>query len=251
MLTDSQAGFSFLGFEIRQYPVSKYNATRGFKTLIKPGREASKRHYPQLYDIIRNNKAARQANLIGLLNPVITGWSKYYSAVVSTAAFQRLDNLLYLRLARWARYRHPHKGRRWIARKYWRIEDGAGWRFATREGLALNQHSAVPIVRHCKVKETASPFNGNWRYWATRRGAYPGIPRRVAALLQWQRGRCMHCGLFFMPEAFLEVHHRNQQRRDNSYRNLAAVHRHCHDQIHGSRRDRARWGGTYDKSPPS
>lgn len=92
---------------------------------------------------------------------MIVGWSRYYSAVVSTAVFQRLDHLLYLRLACWARFRHPHKGRRWIARKYWRVEEGLGWRFGPKEGKLLAQHSAVPIVRHSKVKGAASPFDGN------------------------------------------------------------------------------------------
>ena len=182
---------------------------------------------------------------------MIAGWSKYYSAVVSKAVFHYLDHVLYLRLACWARYRHPHKGRRWIAHKYWRLEEGMGWRFGTKDGAILNQHSAVPIVRHRKVKGMASPFNGDWRYWAMRRGSYPGIPHRVATLLHWQRGRCGYCGLVFLPEAFLEVHHRNQERGDNSYRNLVAVHRHCHDQIHGGRRDRSQWDGTYDKSRPA
>jgi RNA-directed DNA polymerase len=95
------------------------------------------------------------------------------------------------------------------------------------------------IVRHCKVKGTASPFNGDWPYWATRRGNYPGIPHRVALLLRTQQGRCGYCGLVFLPEAFLEVHHRNQQRNDTSLRNLVAVHRHCHDQLHGGRRDQS------------
>jgi RNA-directed DNA polymerase len=246
-----KAGFDFLGFEIRQYPVSKYNAARGVKTLIKPSRDAIKRHYAHLCRIIEHNKAARQENLIGLLNPVIAGWSNYYSAVVSKAVFQRLDHLLYKKLAHWARYRHPRKPRRWVVRKYRRIDEGQGWVFATKEGLALNQHSAVPIVRHCKVKATASPFNGDWQYWATRRGTYPGIPRRVATLLKRQQGRCDHCGLSFLPEALLEVHHRDQHPRTNEYRNLAAVHRHCHDQIHGERRGHSGTGGTHDKSPIS
>jgi RNA-directed DNA polymerase len=246
-----KAGFDFLGFEVRQYPVSRYNATRGFKTLIKPSQPAIKRHYTQLCTILRNNQAARQDHLIEQLNPVIVGWSRYYSAVVSKAVFQRLDNLLYLRLARWARCRHPHKGRRWIARKYWRFAEGLGWHFGPKNGKLLAQHAAVPIVRHPKVKGTASPFDGNWRYWAARRGRYPGIPPRVARLLRHQHGRCGYCGLVFLPEAFLEVHHRNHQRGDNSERNLVAVHRHCHDQIHGGRRDRSQWDGTYDKSRPA
>ena len=246
-----KAGFTFLGFEIRQYPVSRHNAKGGCKTLIKPSREASKRHYTQLCAIIRNHQAARQEHLIGQLNPVIAGWSKYYSAVVSKAVFQRLDHLLYLRLARWARFRHPHQGRRWSAHKYWRIDEGKGWCFGTNEGMRLNHHSAVPIVRHCKVRGTASPFNGDWRYWATRRGNYPGIPRRVAILLRGQHGRCGQGGLVFLPETFLEIHHRNQQRGDNSYRTLVTVHRHCHDQLHGGRRDQSQWDGTYDKSRPA
>src|SRR5262245_18755837 len=77
-----QAGFNFLGFEIRQHPVSRYNAKRGFKTLITPSQEAMKRHDAQLRTIIVEHKAARQAPLIGRLNPVIAGWRHYYSAVV-------------------------------------------------------------------------------------------------------------------------------------------------------------------------
>jgi RNA-directed DNA polymerase len=246
-----KAGFDFLGFEVRQYPVSRYNAKRGYKTLIKPSRPAVKRHYTQLCAIIGKHQAARQDHLIEQLNPVIVGWSRYYSAVVSKAVFQRLDNLLYLRLARWARFRHPHKGRRWIARKYWRFAEGLGWRFGPKDGKLLAQHSAVPIMRHSKVQGTASPFAGNWRYWAARRGRYPGSTPRVATLLRNQHSRCGQCGLVFLPEAFLEVHHRNQQRGDNSTRNLVAVHRHCHDQIHGGRRDRSQGNGTYDKSRPA
>jgi RNA-directed DNA polymerase len=104
-----KAGFDFLGFEIRQYPVSRHNAAGGFKTLIKPSRDAIKRHYAHLCEIIRNNRAARQDNLIGQLNPVITGWSKYYRAVVSKAVFQRLDNgsAIHVRLSQDSCYSRP------------------------------------------------------------------------------------------------------------------------------------------------
>lgn len=244
-----QVGFNFLGFEIRQHPVSRYNAKRGFKTLIKPSQEAIKRHDAQLRTIIVENKAARQATLIGRLNPVIAGWSHYYSAVVSKAAFQRLDNRLYVKLARWARYRHPRKSRHWVAQRYWRTDQGHGWVFTTQDGLALNRHAEVPIVRHCQVRDIASPFNGDWRYWAARQGHYPGIPRRVAVLLKRQGGRCHHCELFFTPQTVLEVHHVNRDHRNNAYSNLAAVHRHCHDQIHGGRHEHSSKQGTHDRSP--
>lgn len=63
---EGEAGFNFLGFEVRQYLASKYNTSRGrgFKTLIKPSKEAVKRHWAKLSEMISHNKAAKQANLI-------------------------------------------------------------------------------------------------------------------------------------------------------------------------------------------
>jgi RNA-directed DNA polymerase len=160
---DGKAGFTFLGFDIRQYSVSKYNTVQGggFKTLIKPSKDAIKRHYQQLAETINRNKAARQENLIGLLNPIIAGWSNYYRAVVSKEVFQALDHKLYNRLMKWARFRHPRKSRHWITDRYWEVNRGKGWVFAAHNGLALNQHASVPIVRHAKVRNSASPYDGN------------------------------------------------------------------------------------------
>ena len=246
-----EAGFHFLGFQVRQYPVSRYNTVqgRGFKTLIKPSKEAIQRHYRQLAETISQNKAARQENLIGLLNPVIAGWSHYYRAVVSTEVFQALDHKLYNRLVRWARFRHPRKAWHWITHRYWGIDQGKGWVFAAPNGLTLNQHGNVPIARHAKVKGNASPYDGNWSYWAARRGSYPGVSNRMAKLLKTQQGRCQACGLVFMPEMLVEIHHLDGDHSNNRYYNLTAVHRHCHDQIHGGHHELSQQLGTHDKSP--
>jgi RNA-directed DNA polymerase len=246
-----EAGFNFLGFQVRQYPASKYNTSRGrgFKTLITPSKAAVKRHWATLSELISQNKAAKQANLIGVLNPVIAGWANSYRAVVSAKTFQRLDHRLYEKLRRWAFFRHPRKGRRWVIQRYWDTPPGKSWDFRDRDGPPLNQHGRVPIVRHVKVRGQASPYDGNWRYWAARRGHYPGVPRRLAALLKKQEGRCKACRLFFKPEDLIEIHHLDGHRSDNRYINLAAVHRHCHDQIHAGLHELSTRLGTHDKSP--
>ena len=71
-------GFNFLGFNIRQYPVGKYQSgkdgrgnTLGYKTLIKPNEENINRHYAQLAEVIRKYNTAPQAALILKINPVI------------------------------------------------------------------------------------------------------------------------------------------------------------------------------------
>jgi RNA-directed DNA polymerase len=247
---EGEAGFHFLGFQIRQYQASQYNTAqgRGFKTLIKPSPEAIKRHYRQLADVISRHKAARQENLIGLLNPIIAGWGNYYRAVVSKDIFHQLDHKVFNRLVRWARFRHPKKSWHWITHRYWRIHPGEGWVFAADHGLALNQHASIPIVRHVKVRNSTSPYDGNWSYWAMRRGRYPGIANRMAKLLQRQHGRCTACGLVFTPEALIETHHLDGNRSNNRYSNLTAVHRHCHDQIHGGHHELSQRLGTHDKS---
>ena len=93
---EGEAGFSFLGFQVRQSRASKYNTARGrgFKTLIRPSKEAVQRHWTTLSALISQHKAAKQANLIGILNPIIAGWANYYSAVVSTRTFHLLDHRL-------------------------------------------------------------------------------------------------------------------------------------------------------------
>jgi RNA-directed DNA polymerase len=120
--------------------------------------------------------------------------------------------------------------------------------FAANNGLALNQHTSVPIVRHVKVKGSASPYDGQWGYWAARRGNYPGVSNRLAKLLKMQQGRCEACGLVFMPDALVEIHHLDGNHNNNQYINLRAVHRHCHDQIHGGHHELSQQLGTHDKS---
>jgi RNA-directed DNA polymerase len=248
---EGEAGFNFLGFNVRQHHASKYNTSRGrgFKTLIRPSPEAVKRHWATLSEQISQNKAAKQANLIGVLNPIIAGWANYYSAVVSTKTFHLLDHRLYEKRRRWAFFRHPRKGRRWAVRRYWDTTPGKSWDFRERNGPTLNQHTHVSIGRHVKVQGKASLYDGNWSYWAARRGKYPGVSRRFAALLKKQEGRCEACGLFFKPDDLVELHHLDGKRSDNRDINLAAVHRHCHDQIHGGLHELSKRLGAHDKGP--
>jgi RNA-directed DNA polymerase len=116
---EGEAGFNVLGFQVRHHRASKYNTSRGrgFTTLIRPSKEAVKRHWAKLAEITSQNKAAKQANLIGVLNPIIAGWAHDYRVVFSTTTFHRLDHQLYEKLRRWAFFRHPRKGRRWAVRR--------------------------------------------------------------------------------------------------------------------------------------
>lgn len=78
------AGFDFLGFNIRSYPVGKHHSGKtggknsklfGFKTIIKPNKESIKAHHEAIKAVFKRHKTAPQAALINHLNPIIIGWS--------------------------------------------------------------------------------------------------------------------------------------------------------------------------------
>ena len=120
-----KAGFDFLGFNIRQFKVGKYNSGKlkgellGFKTLIKPSKKSVHNHYYQLAELINNSKSLKQKTLISRLNPVIKGWCNYYSAVISKKVFNYIDKLLQWKLWKWGEKRHRNKGKTWLKNKYY------------------------------------------------------------------------------------------------------------------------------------
>ena len=144
------------------------------------------------------------------MNPIIRGWANYYSTVVSKEIFSKLDLLIFLKLWSWAKKRHHNKGKKWIVRKYWHSYKGDNWVFSTNSdeaGVKLFKHSKTPIVRFTKVKQKASPFDGNLKYWSTRKGESHTLPTRVAKLLKSQKGKCKYCGMFFKEEDEVEIDH--------------------------------------------
>ncbi|MCW6051298.1 group II intron reverse transcriptase/maturase [Lyngbya sp. CCAP 1446/10] len=229
-------GFDFLGFNVRQYEVGKYQSKQGFKTLITPSKKSQKVHYDRISEIVDRHKAAPQEALISRLNPIIRGWSNYFSTVVSKETFSEQDALLYSKLRAWAKHRHPTgKNGHEITSKYWQTDDDRNWVFATKESGKIASrlliHADTPIVRHVKVKGESSPYDENLVYWSSRMGRNPQMPKRVLTLLKAQKGKCTHCELYFRESDVLEVDHiipKSLGGKDE-YKNLQLLHRHCHD----------------------
>ncbi len=242
---DGQAGFDFLGYHIRQFPVGKYKSSiqpstkekLGFKTLITPSKTACKKHQKSIKDVIRKHKYSHQAHLINELNPIIRGWANYYSFsdAQTTGIFAKQDNLVFQKLRAWSRHRTGdwYKARK----KYWTKIGNNNWVFATRQGKAnpLRLLSHIEFgsssTEYVKVKGKDSPFNGNLVYWSTRMGRSPDMPQRKATLLNRQRGVCPWCCLRFREGDILEEDHilaRALGGKDE-YENLQLLHGHCHD----------------------
>jgi RNA-directed DNA polymerase len=230
-----RVGFDFLGFAVRQYRLGSHRSGAlrlGFKTWITPSKASQRRQYAALAALVRRHRQAPQRQLIGTLNPRIRGWANYYATVVSKATFTHPDHRLFGRLLRWARRRHPKKSTRWIVHRYWHTRGANHWVFGEPDGGRLASHARTPIRRHVLVRRDASPYDGNWRYWASRLGRHPELPASKARLLKAQHGRCAWCGrAFTMLGDLLEIDHRRPRSRGGSdtAANRQLLHGHCHD----------------------
>ncbi|KST65166.1 group II intron reverse transcriptase/maturase [Mastigocoleus testarum] len=246
---DEQAGFQFLGFEIRQFKVGKHHSGKttrkkllGFKTIIRPSKEKVKTHYDNLNQWCDKMKAVNAAALIKQLNPIIRGWCNYQSPWHSSKSFSKVKNLMWSRLWRWAKRRHPHKNRKWIANKY--FGGSRQWSFVYRSGensLELLCHTNFPAsVKWVKVEGTRTPYDGDALYWSKRIGdSYQTIDPQKSRLLKKQKGKCAHCGASFKPSDQMEKHHiiKRSKGGNNADKNLLLVHLYCHDQIHSRKVD--------------
>ena len=245
-------GLDFLGFSIRQYPVGKnrtgrngHGTTLGYKTLIKPSKEAIRRQARKLGDIQRACQADSQERLIRQLNPVIRGWSTYYRTVVAKVAFNHCDHAVFNMTRAWARRKHPRKNMYWIKDRYWKTDGTHKWLFRDQHGHTLRNHGDTEIRRHVKVKGNASPYDGNLLYWSQRLRHHPLLNGTLARLLQRQAGKCQWCGLTFRYGDRLEIDHitPRSQGGGEELGNKWALHLHCHDQRHANETDT----GIHDK----
>jgi RNA-directed DNA polymerase len=152
-----QAGFDFLSFTLRQYPLAPARGkaastpmpgrawaapefASGFQTVITPSDEASARHRAVISQRLRQLQTAPQAQLLRELNPLIGGWSAYYSGLVEPAVLGRYDEQLDQQLLQWASLRHPGKTREWLRDRYWPRRGERGRVFATPEGAELRRY---------------------------------------------------------------------------------------------------------------
>ena len=153
VITHINDGFDFLGWNFRKY--------KG-KLLIKPSQKSIKSITQKLKTIVSKAKSWTQDKLIKTLNPVIRGWANYHRHIVAKDTFRKLDSYLWEITWRWGKRRHPNKGHKWIANKYWTSEGTRNWIFQSKETKLL-KFSDTKIRRHLLPKLDANPyFNRNY-----------------------------------------------------------------------------------------
>jgi RNA-directed DNA polymerase len=231
-------GFDFLGWNFRKY---------SDKLLIKPTRKNVKAFYQKISDIISGSLGLTQETLLQLLNPMLRGWAQYHSPVVAKDTFSFVDALIFWRLTRWAKRRHPKKAARWIRKKYWRTAGNRNWVFSatsvTEDGkkipIELYQLAGTPIVRHKKVKGAYNPYDPKWELDSEtlhqeRMLTKMRYRQEWSKLFVSQRGLCALCGFEIDWDTGWHDHHIEYRVNDGPHTlsNRVLLHPDCHRQVH-------------------
>ena len=231
-------GFDFLGWNFRKY--------KG-KLLIKPSKKNVAAFYEKLKKIFGEHLMVRQEDLIRLLNPILRGWAQYHSPVVAKQTFSRVESLLFWRLMRWAKRRHPKKCKKWVRKKYWRSVGDRNWVFAVdfvkKDGdkgvMELYSLAGTAIERHKKIKGEFNPYDPQWEaYGETLRQErmlrHMRYRKEWARLFSDQRGLCALCGYEMDMETGWHDHHIEYRVAGGSdaLGNRVLLHPNCHAQVH-------------------
>lgn len=169
VVTHIDDGFDFLGYNFR-----KYNG----KLLIKPSRKSVKAITEKIGRTMKKAQAWAQDALIKALNPIIRGWTNYHRHNVTAETFKKLDDYIWKVTWRWGKRRHPDKGRKWIAHRYWQPEGNRKWVFQTEENKLL-EFSDTKIRRHTYPKLDANPYLDRKYFQERRDRVKPTTPRET------------------------------------------------------------------------
>ncbi len=234
-------GFDFLGFNLRQY---------NGKLLIKPQKEKVLKFCKELGRTISSCATWTQPNLIQKLKPILLGFANYYRGVVSKKTFSYINHRVTMYLWRWAKRRHPNKGKRWVKNRYFhRIEENE-WTFACQgtDSRGRNKFSSlcnvskIPIIRHVKVTGNYSPDDPELKkYWETRNNKqgkqYWAKGSKYEQVAKNQSFKCPICGGYLFNGEEIETHHIIPVAKGgrNDEENLMHLHALCHKQVHNTK----------------
>jgi RNA-directed DNA polymerase len=239
-----EQGFNFLGFNIRQFSGSCYTFPQKVKVLA---------FLQRIRDWLKQNKHTSQQTVIKYLNPILRGFGNYYRFGSSKQVFGYIDHKVWKMLWRWCLRRHPDKGKRWVMKKYFRTHYRRKWTFAVdaadRRGkkkvLCLYRVKDIPILRHVKIKGTASPDDSTLtKYWKDRLTTYGKTywtkGSKYYEVAENQEWKCTICNEHLFNGEELQTHHiiKVKDGGTDEVDNLVHLHKTCHKQVHGKRTEK-------------
>ncbi|NEO01431.1 MAG: RNA-dependent DNA polymerase [Moorea sp. SIO3I7] len=207
-LTKTTDGFDFLGWNFRVQKNGKFRSV--------PSEENHRNIRKKIKTVVNSSNYGAEVKAEKLA-PIVRGWRNYHKSCDMSGS---RNNLWFMRITANRKFRKEKKVNRYKANK-----------------LCDKAFPAVGYeqFQHNNVKGTKSPYDGDLVYWSGRNSKL--YDNATSEALKKQSHSCGHCGLKFIDEERVHLHHIDGNHDNWKKANLMAVHQSCHQQLHWSQKD--------------
>jgi group II intron reverse transcriptase/maturase len=202
-ITATTDGFDFLGWHFKVQNNGKFRSI--------PSEDNFKAFRKKVKHIVNNSNYGAKTKAEKLA-PLVRGWRQY----------------------------HKYCNMKGSRNSLWHISSRAWKVFNKESNLDRKQVStliqkAFPKVpysqnNHVKVQGTKSPYDGDMVYWSQRKSKL--YTDMTSEALKRQKHSCKSCGLKFIGEERIHLHHADGDHQNWKPKNLVAIHESCHDYLH-------------------
>jgi len=206
-LTATTDGFDFLGWHFKVQKNGKFRST--------PSVENYKAFRKKVKHIVNNSNygATEKAEKLA---PVVRGWRNYHKYCKMDGS---KNSLYFIQKRTYTVFSKETKQNRYSCKS-----------------LLDKAFPKVPFSenKHISVKGNKSPYDGDTTYWSKRNSKlYDGLTSKA---LKKQNHKCAACGLSFMGEEKVHLHHVDGNHENWDKKNLVGIHESCHEYVHMSNR---------------
>ena len=205
-VTATTDGFDFLGWHFKVQSNGKFRCV--------PSIDNHRAFRKKVKSIVNNSNYGANVKAEKLA-PIARGWRNYHK-------FCKMDgsrnSLYHIQLRTYKVFNKETKQNRY-----------------TSKALLDKAFPSVPYSenKHINVKGEKSPYDGDITYWSQRKSKlYDGITSKA---LKRQNHSCASCGLKFVGDEKIHLHHLDKNHNNWKQNNLVAIHESCHDYIHMSK----------------
>jgi RNA-directed DNA polymerase len=234
VITNIYDGFDFLGQNFRKYGKSKL--------IIKPSKKSLNKLLDKVRLTIKQMRTVPSYVLITHINKMTKGWAMYHRFCNAKQTFIWIDYQLWKLIWQWCLRRHPTKGRKWVAKKYFTSHKNYKWTFFgkdTKSTFYLFRISTIPIRRHYKIRGAANPFAKEDELIFEQHLQRKMLntwhkKRRLITIFRRQSGKCPMCHQHITKQTGWHIHHKLERYKGgkDTLDNLVMLHPNCHHQVH-------------------
>ncbi|MGF1938115.1 MAG: group II intron reverse transcriptase/maturase [Nostoc sp. ChiQUE02] len=205
-ITATTDGFNFLGWYFKVQNNGKFKST--------PSVDNFKAFRKKVKAIVNNSNYGATTKAEKLA-PVVRGWRNYHKFCKMNGS---KNSLYHIETKAYTVFNKETNQNRYSSKK---LLDKAFPKVSYSEN------------KHVMVKGTKSPYDGDTAYWSERNSKlYDG---ETSKALKKQNHKCASCGLKFIDEEKVHLHHIDGNHANWKKNNLEAIHESCHDYLHMSK----------------